>query len=596
MRAKEIITGLLCFGAAAFLYGAAIDTDGNPITPSTDIGDIDADATTVQDLKDVIAPGVGVYYAASSTAAGTAAKAASTERYAASTSDNDFVLTNGCVVVVKFAAANTAESPTLNVNGTGAKSIYRYGSSVAADAWYADEAVSFVYDGVRWLMLKPAYAYVDSVATQKVDKADFNEATNALAEAIAEITPEPSKPCPVSTRSWNRPNEWTIDYAPDMSEISSVVIDLITDSVGIVYSNVLSTTSRGLTARIYSEVLDPYAEITPPSLASIIVSGGGSAVDDVVTVPTSGLYKVRGIANSGEAREISVAFAADAHKVTRESYYLSDTNLNRKAVNNYAATTLSNMEEVRTGTDPGGNAYTIYSTCLPGFGAKNGSGQFSPYAIAPKFAATAHHYPWVDCQNQTYTVNGQTFTITRGAPTFCLATWALTNGFTQAEVTACGATDIEIIPLAEGKQFPAEACPYIATTEWIERNYQSLKQLVVWTVSQTSEYGIPTVITGDGSSGTLMRWLSAGALMPSSVRPRIDLVPLIGEYNERGWWRIQMLDSGKPVWMVDQSSGTPRPILISHFEYTTGGPNYTAAARIIAALCAAYNTPLKLLQ
>lgn len=423
-------------------------------------------------------------------------------------------------------------------------------------------------------------------------------ATNDLWQAIESIEPAPgpSEPCPVASRSWNRPGEWTIDYAPIMAPQSSEFIDLFTDAVGIVFSNVTRTASRGLAAQIYSESLDLLGEDAPPALASIIVSDGGSAAGDIVTVPTSGLYRVRGIAVTGAAREIAVSFAADAAKKTFESYYLSDTNANRAAVNDYAAAALAGMGAVRTDTDSAGNAYTIYSTCLPGFGAKNGTGQFAPYAIAPKFAASAAHYPWVDCQNQTYTVNGDTFTVTRGGPVFNLGTWAATNGFTEAELRAGGAYDVAIIPLAEGKQFPAAACPYFATPEWIARNYISLRQLTVWTVAQTSEYGIPTVLTGDGADGKLYYWLSAGGLQPGNPRPRFDLAALIGEYNERGWWRIQVGDSGKPVWFVDQSSGTARPILISHFEYVTGGPNYTALARVVAALCAAFDTPCKLLQ
>ena len=408
----------------------------------------------------------------------------------------------------------------------------------------------------------------------------IGDATNDLWQAIESIEPsppEPSAPCPVASRSWNRPGEWALGY-------------------GIVFSNVTRTASRGLTAQIYSESLDPLGEDAPPALASIIVSDGGSAAGDIVTVPTSGLYRVRGIAVTGAAREIAVSFAADAAKKTFESYYLSDTNANRAAVNDYAASALAGMGAVRTGTDSAGNAYTIYSTCLPGFGAKNGTGQFAPYAIAPKFAASAAHYPWVDCQNQTYTVDGDTFTVTRGGPVFNLGTWAATNGFTEAELRAGGAYDVAIIPLADGKQFPAEACPYFATPEWIARNYISLRQLTVWTVTQTSEYGIPTVLTGDGADGKLYYWLSAGGLQPGNPRPRFDLAALIGEYNERGWWRIQVGDSGKPVWFVDQSSGSARPILISHFEYVTGGPNYTALARVVAALCAAFDTPIKLLQ
>ncbi|MBR2487985.1 MAG: hypothetical protein IKB52_02580, partial [Kiritimatiellae bacterium] len=140
---------------------------------------------------------------------------------------------------------------------------------------------------------------------------NITAATNDLWQAIESIEPAPgpSAPCPVASRSWNRPGEWTIDYAPIMAPQSSEFIDLFTDSIGIVFSNVTRTASRGLTAQIYSESLDPLGEDAPPALASIIVSDGGSAAGDIVTVPTSGLYRVRGIAMTGAAREIAVSFA-----------------------------------------------------------------------------------------------------------------------------------------------------------------------------------------------------------------------------------------------------------------------------------------------
>jgi hypothetical protein len=62
-------------------------------------------------------------YGVCSTAAGTAAKTV--------TVDN-FSLEEGAAVIVKFTNSNSASSPTLNVNGTGAKPIYTYGTTAAS--------------------------------------------------------------------------------------------------------------------------------------------------------------------------------------------------------------------------------------------------------------------------------------------------------------------------------------------------------------------------------------------------------------------------------------------------------------------------------
>ena len=45
---------------------------------------------------------------------------------------DNFSLEAGAAVIVKFAYANSVASPTLNVNGTGAKPIYRYGTTAAS--------------------------------------------------------------------------------------------------------------------------------------------------------------------------------------------------------------------------------------------------------------------------------------------------------------------------------------------------------------------------------------------------------------------------------------------------------------------------------
>lgn len=84
-------------------------------------------------------------YATSSTVAGTAAKVATL------TPNTNFSLETGARVTVKFDAANSAASPTLNVNQSGAKTIRFRGAALAsAFYWEAGSVVDFVYDGTYW--------------------------------------------------------------------------------------------------------------------------------------------------------------------------------------------------------------------------------------------------------------------------------------------------------------------------------------------------------------------------------------------------------------------------------------------------------------
>lgn len=82
------------------------------------------------------------HYGYCSTAAGTRAKVVTC---------TNFKLYAGAVICVQFAYSNTVSSPTLNVNGTGARSVYIYGSTLASDYyWAANDVITFVYDGSGW--------------------------------------------------------------------------------------------------------------------------------------------------------------------------------------------------------------------------------------------------------------------------------------------------------------------------------------------------------------------------------------------------------------------------------------------------------------
>ena len=82
-----------------------------------------------------------IHYATCSTAAGTAAKVVSLA---------GFTLVTGAKVTVRFTVTNTAASPTLNINNTGAKPIQYRNAAITAGALAANRTYTFVYDGSSW--------------------------------------------------------------------------------------------------------------------------------------------------------------------------------------------------------------------------------------------------------------------------------------------------------------------------------------------------------------------------------------------------------------------------------------------------------------
>ena len=84
------------------------------------------------------------HFGSCSTAAATAAKVVAC---------TGFSLVTGAVIYVKFTVTNTAASPTLNVNSTGAKAIQYRGAAISAGYLAAKRTYGFVYDGSAYQLI-----------------------------------------------------------------------------------------------------------------------------------------------------------------------------------------------------------------------------------------------------------------------------------------------------------------------------------------------------------------------------------------------------------------------------------------------------------
>lgn len=65
----------------------------------------------------------------------------------------NFKLVTGARIAVKFTVTNTASSPTLNVNNTGAKAIYYRGSAISAGYLATNRTYEFVYNGTQYELI-----------------------------------------------------------------------------------------------------------------------------------------------------------------------------------------------------------------------------------------------------------------------------------------------------------------------------------------------------------------------------------------------------------------------------------------------------------
>lgn len=123
-----------------YLYGNSVQVP----TPTNS-----SDAATKQYVDD----SSKCWYGTSSTTASTAAKVVTC---------SGFKLSKGVIIGVNFSTANTAATPTLNVNSTGAKSVYVGQDTPNATTnvlkWSANTILYFMYDGTE-------YRYITAVAS-----------------------------------------------------------------------------------------------------------------------------------------------------------------------------------------------------------------------------------------------------------------------------------------------------------------------------------------------------------------------------------------------------------------------------------------------
>ncbi len=133
------------YDAQGHITGKGTTTMTMPATPSTITGNAGS-ATKLQTARTI--DGVSfngtadiTHYGTCNTEAATAAKVVSL---------TGFTLATGAKAMVKFTVTNTAASPTLNINNTGAKAIMYRGAIISTGVLAAKRIYEFVYDGTNY--------------------------------------------------------------------------------------------------------------------------------------------------------------------------------------------------------------------------------------------------------------------------------------------------------------------------------------------------------------------------------------------------------------------------------------------------------------
>ena len=161
--------------------------DGTKTFSSTIAGSINGNAATSTKLQTArTIDGISFngssnisHFGTCSTAAATAAKVVSC---------TGFTLATGARIIVKFTVTNTASSPTLNVNNTGAKAIVYRNAAFSAGTLAANRVYEFVYDGTNYELVGDINTDTNTKVTQTVTTTNAEYALLAMADASATAT------------------------------------------------------------------------------------------------------------------------------------------------------------------------------------------------------------------------------------------------------------------------------------------------------------------------------------------------------------------------------------------------------------------------
>lgn len=221
------------------------------------------------------------YFGICETEAATAAKVVTCD---------EFSLKKGVFLAVQFTYGNTGSSPSMNVNGTGAKAICgTNGYYLSTNMWTDKQVVLFVYNGTWWIAL-----YCLSATTSRYGTTMLSNSTSSTSMSLA-ATP------------------YAVKLAYDRNSWTSISL---TNALALAYGGTGSTTAVGARSNL---------GITCTSLFNGTLTTGSTSFN-------YGLYKayiIIGQPSSNGSRVATIVPAAQittsavGYQIADESYYYS---------------------------------------------------------------------------------------------------------------------------------------------------------------------------------------------------------------------------------------------------------------------------------
>jgi len=382
--------------------------------------------------------------------------------------------------------------------------------------------------------------------------------------------------------SWMRTNDWCVVYVASNSATPTVFAYNSQNSSGQIFTNEITTLTnqRGGVARI--EVLDPTATMTPVADAWASLSPGMSIDQNgAFRSAQDGLYRIRATKGGG-VRYAEVAVQLLPASVTTNTIYWADAaGSRRKAVNDAAkAVLLAATTNSVHGT--GADRYVLFNT-FPYRMTSVGAGNVKPFAVSAHVLACSSHYAnWVTGTHTFDDGNGHTASVTKRA-WVRLYDWALTNGFTQAEVDYAEIADVCMVTCDRTMAVPDGCIPWFMSEYTAADMFgDTVDGVQAWFAPQEHGQAVPCVLTGYTS-------ISTSPIYYQVKLARADICRRMKEMGRQ--YNVHGGDSGKPCFVV--IDGKPVVMFAFHYDNSGSGDNYVKGFRIVKAFVEWYGDNIK---
>ena len=184
---KYLFAFACVFSAVSLVGEGVVGIDGNSLTSADDLGDIDMEATTIQDLANFIAPGYGEVMemvnkapASFGIAYGTCQATSSSVLNATVDGVTTFTPTTGGIIVVSFWGSDTvAAGAKINVNGGTSYPIKFHGAQSAKGYIMSGDTVAFVFTGSSFDVVA-----IDRMAAPKIYYATCGTARDSATKYV----------------------------------------------------------------------------------------------------------------------------------------------------------------------------------------------------------------------------------------------------------------------------------------------------------------------------------------------------------------------------------------------------------------------------